>query len=57
MVFIHSGFEQHLWVKGQGDKMFLDNKNQRRIPDLSTLCRVVQKTHKVKLNFVRKCKF
>ena len=38
-------------------KMFPDSKKQRRISDLSTLCRVVQKTHKVKLNFVRKCKF
>ena len=43
--------------RGNIGKMVPDSKKQRRISDLSTLCRVVQKTHKVKLNFVRKCKF
>ena len=36
--------------------MFLEAHRQRKISDISTLARVVHKTHKAKLNFVRKCK-
>ena len=46
----------HQWPVTVTPNMFLEAHRQRKISDISTLARVVHKTHKAKLNFVRKCK-